>query len=110
MRGRQISAFSPPFFFRFFPLIICFFCWALTGFISVGKVFGKAFRILGLDERKGKQTRWVVEQDIYGNFQVNVAWFLAFSPAYLTRTCSFWYGLKDLFTLHELAHKVVLEP
>ena len=25
----------------------------------------KAFRILGLDERKG---RWVVEQDFHGNF------------------------------------------
>ena len=41
----------------------------LVGFILVGKVFRKAFRILGLDERKG---RWVVEQDFHGNFQVNV--------------------------------------
>ena len=39
----------------------------LVGFILVGKVFRKAFRILGLDERKG---RWVVEQDFHGNFQV----------------------------------------
>ena len=32
----------------------------------MGKVFKKAFRILGLDERKG----WlVVEQDFHGNFQ-----------------------------------------
>jgi len=30
----------------------------------VGKCFGKAFRILGLDERKG---RWVVTQDFHGN-------------------------------------------
>ena len=30
------------------------------------KVFKKAFRILGLDERKG---RLVVEQDFHGNFQ-----------------------------------------
>jgi len=80
MRRRQNSAFSPPFFFRFSPLVICFFCWALIGFISVGKVFGKAFRILGLDERKG---RWVVEQDFYGNFRVNVGWFLAFFPCLL---------------------------
>ena len=29
------------------------------------KVFAKAVRILGLDERKG---RWVVEQDFHGNF------------------------------------------
>ena len=35
----------------------------------MGKVFRKAIRILGLDERKG---RWVVEQDIHGNLQVNV--------------------------------------
>ena len=47
----------------------------LVGFILVGKVFRKAFRILGLDERKG---RWVVEQDFHGNFQVNVTWFFAF--------------------------------
>ena len=47
----------------------------LVGFILVAKVFRKAFRILGLDERKG---RWVVEQDFHGNFQVNVTWFFAF--------------------------------
>ena len=47
----------------------------LVGFILVGKNWGKAFRILGLDERKG---RWVVEQDFHGNFQVNVTWFFAF--------------------------------
>ena len=41
----------------------------LVGFILMGKVFKKAFRILELDERKG---RWVVEQDFHGNFQVNV--------------------------------------
>lgn len=49
MRRRQNFGFSPPFFFRFSPFIICFFCWALIGFISVGKAFGKVFRILGLD-------------------------------------------------------------
>ena len=41
----------------------------------MGNVFGKAFRILGLDERKDRQ---VVEQDFPGNFQVNVTWFFAF--------------------------------
>ena len=41
----------------------------------MGKVFRKAFRILGLDERKGM---WVVEQNFHGNFQVNVTWFFAF--------------------------------
>ena len=39
----------------------------LLGFILVGKVFRKVFRILGLDERKG---RWVVEQDFHGNFHI----------------------------------------
>ena len=76
------------------------------GFILVGKVFRKGFRILGLDERKGRR---VVEQDFHGNFQVNVTWFLPFSPVSLTELCSFWYGLKDLFTLHTLADKVVLD-
>ena len=46
----------------------------LVGFILVGKVFRKAFRILGLGERKG---RWVMEQDFHGDFQVNVTWFFA---------------------------------
>ena len=47
----------------------------LVGFILVGKVFGKAFRILGLDERK---SRWIVEQYFHGKFQVNVIGFFAF--------------------------------
>ena len=34
--------------------------------------------------------------------------FLLVSPVSLTELCSFWYGLKDLFTLHKLAKKVVL--
>ena len=28
--------------------------------------------------------------------------FLLVSPVSLTELCSFWYGLKDLFTLHKL--------
>ena len=35
--------------------------------------------------------------------------FLPFSPVSLTELCSLWYGLKDLFTLHKLADKVVLD-
>ena len=35
--------------------------------------------------------------------------FLLLSPLSLTELCSFWYGLKDLFTLHKLANKVVLD-
>ena len=45
----------------------------LVGFILVGNVLRKAFRILGLDERKGS---WVVEKDFHRNFQVNVTGFL----------------------------------
>ena len=47
----------------------------LVDFILVGKVFKKALRILGLDERKG---RWVEEQDFHGNVQVSVTWFFAY--------------------------------
>ena len=46
----------------------------LVGFILVGGVFRKAFRILGLGERKG---RWAMEQDFHGDFQVNITWFFA---------------------------------
>ena len=35
--------------------------------------------------------------------------FLPLSSEPLTEMCSFWYGLKDLFTLHKLAEKVVLD-
>ena len=69
----------------------------------MGKIFKKALRILileSLDERKGRR---VVEQDFHGNFLVNVTYFfLPFSPVSLTELSSFWYGLKDLFTLHKL--------
>ena len=34
--------------------------------------------------------------------------FLPFSPFFLTKLCSFWYCLKDRFTLHKLAAKVSL--
>ena len=100
-----LSAFSPPLFFHFSYLIFFFLCWALSrldfyfllsllpsfftfltsfffscaghwvGFILVGKVLRKAFKILGWGERKG---RWIVEQDFHGSFQVNVTWFSAF--------------------------------
>ena len=35
--------------------------------------------------------------------------FLLLSPVSLTELCSFWYGLKDLFTLRKLVKKVVLD-
>ena len=54
----------------------------LVGFILEGKVFRKAFRILGLDERKG---RWVVEQDFRIEiFKSMLHGFLLFSVVSLT--------------------------
>ena len=35
--------------------------------------------------------------------------FLLLSPVSLTELCSFGYGLKDLFTLHKSADKVVFD-
>ena len=35
--------------------------------------------------------------------------FLLLSPVSLTELCSFGYSLKDLFTLHKLADKVVFD-
>ena len=78
----------------FFAFLASFFPFAghLVGFILVGKVFRKAVRILGLDERKG---RWVVEQDFHEDFQGNVTCFvLRFSSVLLTEMCSFRYAWK----------------
>ena len=72
--SRLLFAFSPPFFFRFSRLIFFSLAGHLVGLILMGRVFRKAFRILGLGERKG---RWVVEQDFHGDFQVLVTWFFA---------------------------------
>ena len=72
----------------------------------MGIVFKKAFRILGLGERKG---RWAVEQVFHGIFRSMLHGFLPFFPVSLTELCSFWFALKDPFTLHKLADKVVLD-
>ena len=48
----------PSFFSLFLPQLFSF-AKHLVGFVLVGKAFRKAFRILELDERKG---RWLVEQ------------------------------------------------
>ena len=106
---------SQLFLFAFFPLLFfCFSCLTfffraghLVGFILVGKVFGKAFRILGVDQKKG---RWLMNQDFYGHFRVNlnVTWFFAFFFG-LHDWIKLLYGLKDLFTLHKLADKIVLD-
>ena len=47
---------------------------------------------------------WVVEQEFQGQiFGSMLHGFLPFSLVSLTELCSFWYGLKDLSTLHKLA-------
>ena len=103
--GLSFHFLSSPLLLLFLPHFFSF-AGHLVDFILVGKFFGKAFRIVGLDEREGR-LRWVVKKDFHGNFWVNVTWFLPFSPVSLTESCSFWYGLNDLFTLHKLADKVV---
>ena len=64
---------SSPLFWLFLPH---FFSLAghLVGFVLVGRVFRKAFRILLLGERKG---RGAMEQYFHGDFQVNVTCFFA---------------------------------
>ena len=44
----------------------------------MGRVFRKAYRILGLGERIGRRA---MEQDFHGDLQVNLAWFFAFFSA-----------------------------
>ena len=39
--------------------------------------------------------------------QCYMVFFLAFSPVSLTELCSFWYSLRDLFSLHKLVDKAV---
>ena len=48
----------------------------------MGRVFRKAFRVLGLGERKGRRA---MEQDFHGYLQVNFAWFFAFFSGVLDR-------------------------
>ena len=72
----------------------------------MGRVFRKVFRILGLGERKGRWQWNKIFMEIYRSI---LHGFLPFSPVSLTELCSFWYGLKGLFTLHKLAYKVVLD-
>ena len=72
----------------------------------MGRVFRKALRILGLV--KGKEDgQWnKIFMKIYRSI---LDGFLFFCPVSLIELCSFWNGLKDLFTLHKLADKVGLD-
>ena len=90
-----------------FIILLLFFQLAghLVGFILVGRVSEKPFIILELGAQKG---RWVMEQAFHGDFQVSVTLvLLAVSPVSLTELCSFWYSLRDLFSLHKLVDKAV---
>ena len=89
-----------------FLLILFSFAGNLVGFILLGKVIWKASRILELGERKCRE---VVKQDFTEIFSSMLHGFLPFSLVPLTELSSFWNGLKDLFTLHKLADKVVFD-
>ena len=57
----------------------------------MGKVFLRAFRILGLDERQG---RWLASGTRF-SWKFSGQCYMFFVAFF-----SFWYGLRDLFTLH----------
>ena len=74
MRRKQNFELSPlPSFFAFLASFFFSLAGHLVGFMWVGRVFRKPFRILGLRERKG---RWAMEQDFHRDFQFNVTLFL----------------------------------
>ena len=87
--------------FKSDPAVLTYFLLSLlpSSFVFLASFFVVcwACSILGLDKRK---SRWVVKQD-FG--------FLPFSPGSFTESCSFWYGLKDLFTLRKLPDKAILD-
>ena len=67
----------------------------------MGKVFRKAFRILELDEREGRPCSGTRFSWKFSGHYYMV--FLHFPLVSLTELSTFWYGLKDFFTLHKLA-------
>ena len=88
-----LFALSPPLFLRFSCLIFFSLAGHFVYFILMGKGFKNAFRILGLDERKGM---WVMEQNFRGNFQVNVRWFVAVFSGVLDKTDNVTIGGKGV--------------
>ena len=87
-----------PSLFTFLASFLFSFARHLVGFILVGNIFRKAFRILGLPERKG---RWVVEQHFHGNFRINVTRFFAFFSSVLDWIVLtlVWFG-RSLHSAH----------
>ena len=55
----------------------------------------KAFRILGLEPRKGRS---VVEQDFHEHFRVNVTWFFTFFTVVLDRIVLIYKKISSLCT------------
>lgn len=53
-----------------------------------------------------EESAGVLEQIFIGKFGSTIQGFLPFSRASLTQSCLFWYGLKDLFSLHKLDDEV----
>ena len=99
-------AFSPPLFFRF-PCPIFFLLLRIQqASFWCEKFLGK---LLGSqDQMKGKVGgQW--NKIFMEIFRSMLHGFLPFSLVSLTELCSFWYGLKDVFTLHKLVGKVVLD-
>ena len=75
MRRKQNFAFKSdtavslsllPSYFAFLASFFFYLAGHLVAFILVGRAVRKAFRILGLGERKG---RWAMEQDFHGDLQ-----------------------------------------
>ena len=99
----DITALSSPLFSLFLAHFF-FFCWVFSRLHFGGKVFREGFRILGLDERKG---RWAVEQDFHGNFQVNVTRFFAFFSGVRDWIVPLlvWFERSLHFALHSLTIK-----
>ena len=56
----------------------------------------------------GSETRFSRKFLVNVTCFVVVVFFFPFSPVSLTESCSFWYGLKDPFTLHKSGDEVVL--
>ena len=97
--------FSPPLFFCFSCLI--FFLLLQTSFWwenVLGKLLGSQ------DQMKGKLRQAKVGSEKRFSWKVSngsmLHGFSLFSPVSLTKSCSFWYGLKDLFTPHKLVDKL----
>ena len=79
-------------FFRFSCLILFFFCWAFSRLHFGEKNFRKAFRILGLFERKG---RWVWNKIVMAIFRSTLHGFLQIFSSVVHRIVIILAGCKE---------------